>query len=172
MSRAQKITLVLAGYVVAFALASIAVAVRVSFTSGPDAQASSGMYAFGDLLLFMAVFGGVGLLPTGLGLVFLRSSRRFWRILSAIAVAIAATGVTAIVLFAIGRSATAPPALRAWDALAVLRILPAPLFAVAFLIAGVISPHRASRWALLAACGIEIAVCAYAGFVWFGPYRN
>ena len=49
--RFRKTIWVLAGYFVAFALASITVAVRIA-TSGPDAQASSGMYAFGDSLLF------------------------------------------------------------------------------------------------------------------------
>lgn len=116
--------MVLAGYLAAFALASIAVVVRVANTSGPDAQASSGMYAFGDVLLFAAVFGTAGLLPTGLGFVFLRPYRLFWLILSAVGVVIATTGVTALALFAIGRAATAPPSLGPWDALAVLRILP------------------------------------------------
>lgn len=161
--------MVLAGYLVAFVLASIAVAVHVAFTSGPVAQASSGMYAFGDVLLFVAVFGTVGLLPTGLGLVFLRPYRLFWLILTGVGVVIAATGVMALALFAIGRTAMPPSALGSWTALAVLRILPAPLFATAFLIAGVASPHRGSRWTLLAASVIEIVVCGYAGFVWLTP---
>jgi hypothetical protein len=41
-----KISMVLAGYLAAFALAFMAVALRVANTNGPDAQASSGMYAF------------------------------------------------------------------------------------------------------------------------------
>lgn len=164
-----KIGMVLAGYLVAFLLASIAVAVHVAFTSGPIAQASSGMYAFGDALLFVAVFGIVGLLPTGLGIVFLRPYRLFWLILAGAGVVIAATGVTALALFAIGRNATPPSSLSSWAAFAVLRILPAPLFATAFLIAGILSPHRGARWTLLAVSGIEIVVCTYAGFVWLTP---
>lgn len=124
------------------------VVIRVANTSGPDAQASSGIHAFGDVLVFAAVFDTVGLVPTGLGLVFLRPYRLFWLILSAVGVVIATTGVTALALFAIGRAATAPPSLGPWDALAVLRILPAPLFAAAFLIAGAVSPYRAPRWNL------------------------
>ena len=158
--------MVMAGYLAALALASLAVTLRVATTSGPDAQAASGMYAFGDALLFVAVFGTAGLLPTGLGLVFLRPYRPFWLILSTIGAVIATTAVMALVLFAIGRSATAPSSLSTWADLAVLRILPAPLFAAAFLVAAVVSPHRASRWTLLAASGIELIVSAYAWFVW------
>ncbi len=170
--RFRKIIMVLAGYLAALVVAFLAVAVRMATTSGPDAQASSGMYAFGDALLFVAVFGTVGLLPTGLGLVFLRPYRPFWLILSTIGAVIATTAVIALVLFAIGRSATAPSSLSTWADLAVLRILPAPLFAAAFLVAGVISPHRASRWTLLAASGIELIVSAYAWFVWLSSFLS
>jgi hypothetical protein len=164
-----KISMLLGGCVAAAALAFLAVAVRVATTRGADAQAASGMYAFGDSLLFVAVFGTVGLLPTGLGLIFLRPFRLFWLILSAGAVVIATTGVTALALFAVGRAATTSSSLSSWAALAVLRILPAPLFAVVFLIAGVISPQSATRRMLLAASGIELIVTGYAGFVWLYP---
>lgn len=166
----RKIIWVLAGYLAAFALASLAVAVRFVTTSGPDAQASSGMYAFGDALLFVAVFGIVGLLPTGLGLIFLRPYRPFWLILSTLGAVIAITAVIALVLFAIGRSATAPSSLSTWADLAVLRMLPAPLFAAVLLVAALVSQHRASRWTLLAASGIELIVSAYAWFVWLSSF--
>ncbi len=94
--RFRKISMVLAGYLAALVVAFLAVAVRMATTSGPDAQASSGMYAFGDALLFVAVFGIVGLLPTGLGLVFLRPYRLFWLILSTIGAVIATTAVIAL----------------------------------------------------------------------------
>ena len=38
-----KLGVVAVGYIAAFLIASAAVAIRVSTTSGPDAQASSGM---------------------------------------------------------------------------------------------------------------------------------
>jgi hypothetical protein len=41
------------------------------FTQGSIAQASSGMYAFGDLILFIGVFGVLALIPTGLAAYFL-----------------------------------------------------------------------------------------------------
>ena len=49
-----KIAVVAGGYLAAFLMASAVVAIHFATTSGPNAQASSGMYAFGDALLFVA----------------------------------------------------------------------------------------------------------------------
>ena len=71
MSGFAKIGLVLGGYVAACLLASGVVYVWELLTQGPIAQASSGMYAFGDLLLFIVTFGGLALIPTGLAVYFI-----------------------------------------------------------------------------------------------------
>ena len=92
-----KVALVAGGYVAAFLMASAVVAIRVANTSGPDAQAASGMYAFGDAFLFVAVFGVAALVPTGAALFFLRPYRRFWIVLSALGLAVAVTGIAAAV---------------------------------------------------------------------------
>jgi hypothetical protein len=160
--------LVAGGYIAAVLLASAAVAIRIAATSGPEAQASSGMHAFGDALLFTAVFGVCALVPTGALLVFLRPYRRFWTALAALVLTVAITGVTAVVLFAVGRH-SGPSPLATWVALSVLRILVAPLLALAFLVCAVLSPHRSPRLGLLAAAALETAVSAYGGFVWFAP---
>lgn len=99
-------------------MASAAVAIRVANTSDPDAQASSSMYAFGDALLFVAVLG----------------------------LAVAVTGVTAAILFAVGRHVTPSP-LATWAGLSVLRILVAPLLALTFLVCTILSPNRSPRFA-------------------------
>jgi hypothetical protein len=164
-----KVAVVAGGYIAAFLIASAAMAIRIASTSGPDAQASSGMYAAGDAFLFVAVFGVCALVPTGAALFFLRPYRRFWTVLSALGLAVAVTGVAAIVLFAVGRHATAPSPLVTWGGLSVLRILVAPLLALAFLAGTLLSPHRSPRFALLAATAMEAAVSAYGGLVWFVP---
>lgn len=163
-----KVSVVATGYIAAVLIASAAVAIRVEYTSGPDAQASSGMYAFGDALLFVAVFGVLALVPTGAALVFLRPYRRFWTLLSAVGLAVAVTGVIAAILFAVGRHAEASP-LATWAEVSVLRILVAPLLALAFLVCAVVAPRRSPRLALLSATALEAAVSAYGGFVWFVP---
>lgn len=71
MSRLTKLGLVLGGYVIACLVAAAVLYVYQLFTQDASAQASAGMYAFGDALLFMGVCGILALFPTGLGLYFL-----------------------------------------------------------------------------------------------------
>ena len=163
-----KVAVVAGGYIAAFLMAYAAVAIRLASTSGPDAQASSGMYAAGDALLFVAVFGVSALVPTGAALFLLRPYRLFWTVLSALGLAVAVTGITAAILFAVGKHAMRSP-LATWAGLSVLRILGAPLLALTFLVCTILSPHRSSRFAFLAATVMEAAVSAYGGFVWFVP---
>ena len=109
MKPSLKVAVVAGAYLAAFLLAFAAVAIRVASTRGPDAQASSGMYVFGDAGLFVSVFCVSALVPTGAALRFLRPCRHFWTVLSALSFAVAVTGVTAAVLFAVGRHSTASP---------------------------------------------------------------
>jgi hypothetical protein len=168
MKSSLKVTAVAGGYVAAFLVASAAVAIRMASTSGPDAQAASGMYAFGDSVVFVAVFGALALVPTGGALYLLRPYRRFWMVLSLLCLAVAVTGLTAAILYAVGRHA-APSPLSTWAGISVLRILVAPLLALTFLVCALLTPHRSPRFAFLAATAMEVVVTAYAGAVWFVP---
>jgi len=71
MSRLAKLGLVIGGYVAACLIASAVVYVWQLSTQNASAQASAGMYAGGDLLLFIGVFGVFALIPTGLAVYFL-----------------------------------------------------------------------------------------------------
>lgn len=164
----RRIAVVAAGYAGAFLIACAALAFRIATTSGPEAQASSGMYAFGDALLFVFVFALSSLAPTAMALYLLRPYRRVWAALSAAGLALAGTGLAAVVLFAVGRHATQSP-LSLWADVSVLRILIAPLLAAAFVVCALFAPRRGSRLGFLAAAGIEVIVSAYGGFVWFLP---
>lgn len=164
-----KVGIVAAGYIGAFLVASAVVAIRLASTRGPDAQAESGMYAFGDLMLFVAVFGVAALVPSGVALFFLRPYRRFWAIVSALGLGVAVTGLAAVVLFAMGRHVPPPSPLATWAGLSVLRILVAPLLALAALVCTLLAPYRVPRLAFLAAATMEVAVSAYGGLVWFVP---
>ena len=168
MKALYKFGLVAVGYVAAFLIASVAVAVRVANTNGPDAQAASGMYAFGDSLLFFAVFGVSALVPTGAALVFLPPCRQFWTVVAALGVLVAVTGVAAAMLFLVGRH-SAPSLLATLAGLSVLRILVAPVLALTFLVCAVLSPHRSARSAFVAAMVMEVATSACGGFAWFVP---
>jgi hypothetical protein len=158
-----------AGYAGAFLAATAVVAVRVANTSGPDAQAAGGMYAFGDSYLFIAVFGLLALAPTGAALYFLRPYRGVWTVLASLSLCVAVTGIAAAALFALGRDAVTPSALAAWANWSVLRILLAPVLAPTSLMVALLTPYRSPRRALLAATVIELAVLVFAGLTWFVP---
>jgi hypothetical protein len=164
-----KFGTVLVGYAAAVLAAIAAVAVRIANTSGPDAQASAGMYAFGDGLLFVAAFSAVALFPTGLALYFLRPCRWFWVALSITALTMAGTAIPAACVYAVAAGLTLPreSPLMIGAALSILRMLASPPLATAFVLCGFIAPIRASRWALLVAAGIEGTVAAYAALHWF-----
>jgi hypothetical protein len=158
-----KVALVGAGYVGAFALASAVVASYIVATSGPDRQTYGAMFDFGDSLLFLAVFGVAAVVPSGAALFFLRPYRPFWTVLSVAGLAVAATAVAAFLNFVSWRWADAQTVRSAWSALASLRILLAPWFALACLVCAVMAPGRPPRLALLAAALIESFV--FAGYL-------
>jgi len=71
MSTAKKLALIAAGYVLAVAFGIAAVALHELFLSSDVAQASGGMAAFGDMILFVLVAGFLSLAPTGFLLTLL-----------------------------------------------------------------------------------------------------
>lgn len=152
MKPASRVGLVLAGYLGAVLIAALVVAIHVAFTRDAQAQASSGMYAFGDSLLFVGVSGTLALVPTALALHWLKHQPRFWVGLATLALAVASTGLVAAVT---------------WGAFGVLRILLAPILAPVFLLCAFFTPSRPPRIALLAAAATEILVLAYALVMWF-----
>lgn len=166
LAPATKVAAVAGGYVVAFLIASFAVWIHVSLTSGPDQDASSGMYAFGDSLLFLAAFSIAAVAPTGGALYFLRPYRRFWIALAVAALVIAATAIAAILVYLGGRTAAPNSALHMWGAFAVLRLLVAPIFAGAFFGAGLLGPDGRWRPLLFIASAIEAAVFAGTVLAW------
>ena len=172
MRPSVKVGLVVAGYLGAFLVAFSVVAIYVVATSGPDRQAYGGMYSFGDALLFLAVFGVAAVPATAAALFFLRSYRPFWLVLSVVALCIAATSLAALIDYVAQRTADAGSILHTWSALAPLRILNAPLFALVFLLSGLFAPNRSSRIALLVATAIEVVAFASVAFIWFRPFRS
>lgn len=157
-----------AGYVAAFAIASAVVAIYVTAANGPDRQSSSGMYAFGDVLLFVAVFVVAAVPATCVALYFLRQYSFFWVLLSLVASGIALSGLAAVIVYLAARNTDADSVLHAWFGVAVLRIFAAPLFGLTFLLAGIFAPGRFARGTLLIGTGIEGAVICCTLFLWIG----
>lgn len=165
-----KVGLIVAGYIVAFLVAFAVVAIRVA-AGAAGGQASGGMAAFGDSLLFLAVFGVAAVPSTATALYFLRPVRTFWLVLCAAAIGLAATGVAALAAYVSTQNMDASAGLSTWSMLSPLRILVAPLFALAFLLGAVFAPQRAFRFALLAAMAIEAAAFAAGALVLFQAVR-
>src|SRR5688572_27349702 len=163
MRALAKVGLVGGGYIAAIALAVAVVAVYIAVMDSPERQASSGMTAFGDSLLFLAVFGVAAVVPTGAALFWLRPYRRFWTVLSVASLVIATTAIAAFVDYR--TTQTVHSAASVWSFLAVLRILIAPLLAIAWFVAVVMAPARGPRLALLVACAVETAV--FGSILWF-----
>jgi hypothetical protein len=165
----MKVGSVLAGYAVAFLAATVAVWFRVLLTQGnPDVQASSGMHAFADFLLFLGVFGVGALLPTGLGLYFLRPFPRLWTAVSITALATACTSPAAVAVLVL--TSPQPADHPAWvlaSFVALLRMAGGPLLAAAYMIAALFAPTRRSRWLLVGATGIESVIGLLAFVHWF-----
>jgi hypothetical protein len=159
-----KAGVVAAGYAAALLVAAVTVAGYVHTTNGPDRQSYGGMYAFGDSLLFLAVFAVAALPATGVALYFLRPQRWFWRTLSFAMIAVAVTGAAAALEYL--RAQGAGPSPDSWSALAVLRILVAPMLVPGVVLAAVLAPDRSPRIALLAAAIVEAAAFASVAVGW------
>jgi hypothetical protein len=159
LNKPVKIGIVIAGYIFAVAGASAATYIQELSTRGTDAQASQGMFAFGQTMLFLLVFGGLALIPTVLAFYFLRSSVKFWNGFAVLCLAFSILGL--IVVFAnammnanllhISESSAAVVSL-----FGVLRAFGAPLLIVGFLVLAMIAPSRRPRIFLLASAGLEI----------------
>jgi len=172
-ARLAKTGAVVGGYAVAFVVASAVVAARAARMKLPAAQASGGMQAFGDSLLFLAVFWIIAIVPTGMALFFLRPYRRFWSVLSAAALGLAGTGLAAstVYIIASGRAEPGPSSLAMCASVAVLRLLLAPLLTGTFVLSALVAPDRRSRWMLLTAAVIEGAGVLAAILRWLPPFR-
>jgi hypothetical protein len=171
MKSSSKVILVVAGYLVALVIASVVVSIYIVATNGPDRQAYSGMFAFGDSLLFLGVFALAAIPVTGTALFFLRPYPTFWRIASVGALAIATTGAAALAAYLVPPNAGMGAFLGAWSELSPLRILLAPLFAMAFFLFILFAPSRSSRIAFFCASVIESIVFIWVALIWFHPFQ-
>ncbi len=150
---AAKTGIVLGGLVATFAAAWVAVDVRQRFQNPADVQAASGMYAAGDAMWGVAVFGVLALLPLGLALFWLRPVPRFWKVLTTSAAAYAPTGPLALLV-----SGPLRALLGGWSFLGFLRIGTMPLSALALATCGLFAPAVRQRWLLLVAAFLDGAL--------------
>jgi hypothetical protein len=162
-----KTGLVAGGYVAALLLAIGVVSLYIDRTDGPDRDLYSGMYAFGDALLFLMVFGVASIVPTLLMIWFLAQSRKFWVGLSFLALGAAAATLAAVAVVVANPPNEALTGIYAFAILSVPLIFASPFLFVSFSVCAWFSPEGSIRSCLLGAAAIEFACSAY-GFVhWF-----
>lgn len=149
LAPSTRIGVVVVGYFLAAAVAFLAVLLRQHFMDPADALASSGMHAWGDVMMFVEVFCIVGLVPTTLALFWLRAVPRFWRGLAFVAVVVALTGPAWLALAAV----SAPQSL--WAIAAPLRVMAMPVGGGFWFVSGVFAPAKRERWLLWGAALIE-----------------
>src|SRR4030095_3573649 len=159
MNKSVKIGIVIAGYILSCVGAFVVTYIRELSTRGTYIQASQGMFAFGQTMLFLLVFGGLALIPTVLAFYFLRSSVKFWNGFAVLCLAFSITEIIVVIanammnanLLHISKSSAAVVSL-----FGVLGAFGAPLLIVGFLVLAVIAPSRRPRIFLLASAGLEI----------------
>ena len=157
-----KIALVIAGFILAFAGASLAAYLDDLATSRFDAQ-SGGMVAGGEMILFIGVFAFLSLFPIGLVLFFLRSSEKFWNLFSIFAIGLALTGPMAEGYMMAVRilSMSTHSSWVFFAFFGMLRVFGSVVFGFGFVLFAFISPLKEPRRRLLFAAAIEGVLFLY-----------
>jgi hypothetical protein len=168
MTSRVKILLIVLGYGLAFLLATAIVYVNQTYFQNPvDAQAASGMYAFGDMILFLGAFGSLALIPTVAGCLFFKSFKKFWTICSSLGLAFAIFGVVAEVAnIILSRTpvfnSSSPGAIV--SVLGILHMFCTPITFALFLIVGFIAPKGKARNYFYISASLEFFVGLYTVF--------
>jgi hypothetical protein len=123
------------------------------------------MFAFGDDLIFLAVFLVAGIAPTCGALYFLRPYRRLWIALADISLVIAGiTLIAFVVSFSWGHAQPTDPR-TGWAVVAWFWMLITPLFALALVVFTMMAPSRGVRLALAIAAAIEVSAVTYLALI-------
>ena len=162
-----KLSIVLAAYLVAFVVAAGVVHLRELRPQWQaTSQASPGMAAFADFILFVEVFGVAAAAPTALASYFLRPFRRVCTVFATGCLALAVTGLLAAVIVVWTRSLHAETGLsRALAPAGDIRTILSPILAPSFLVSVPLARTWRCRWILLAAAAME-GVAFASGHAW------
>lgn len=169
MSGWARAGVVCAGYLLAIMAAGVAGYLYDIRVSTLPYDTSGGMYAGGQLLTVLAAFLAVALVPTLVGLWFLRGNRKLWQAIALASLAFAATGALAVVLVLVSPDTPRHPALVLLSLFGLAQLLGVPLWTVGFVLFAALAPSRPTRRLLVAAVGIELVIGVCAAFHWFLP---
>lgn len=152
---------VILGFAASVAVATAAVWLRAFLFPLPTAEASGGMAAFGDFLLFVGVFSLSAIFPTALLLRRLQGSSAFWIVWSSVALVLTVTGLVA------GAAYFAPSLMRSRQhpmihMLAPLRVIGAVPLVIGFMLSALLAPQRGTKKIFLGCAGVEFVTFAMA----------
>lgn len=149
------------GFVLALGVAAAAVWLHTALSSLPPEEASGGMAAFGDLVLFVGVFCIFAVVPSFRLLKLLQGCRAFWWAWGSVAALISVTGVVAGLVY-LAPDFTHAQQFPLIASLAPLRILATLPLVVAFALSGLFAPQRWTRKLLVGCASAEAIVFAVA----------
>src|SRR5262245_8558381 len=167
-SRSAKVGVVIAGYVAAVVAGVAAGWLYDLRASSLPYDTSGGMYAFGQLLQSLAAFLVVALVPTLLGLWFLRRHTGFWNGAATASLAFAIAGLVAALTPLVARDPQ-NPALMIVGLLGLCQLIGAPLAVVALALFALIAPTGVARRRLMLAMVIEVVIGGFALVQWLVP---
>lgn len=169
MTRAAKAAIVCGGYLLAFVAAGMAGWLYNVETAKLPYDTSGGMYAGGELLTSLAAFLLVALVPTVMGLWFLRRHRGLWQAIAIGALGFAGAGLLAVLVPLLEPGAPSSPVMVLVGLIGLAQLLGVPLWTGAFALFAVIAPSGTARRLLLAAVGVELVIGVCALIHWFVP---
>ena len=168
MSRWAKIGIVSTGYLLAFIAGGVAAHLYNVEMSRMPFDTSGGMYAGGELLTSLGVFLVAALVPTLLGLWFLRGNKTLWQAIALASLLFAIVGLIAVLMPLVVRGEP-PGSMVLFGLVGIAQLLGVPIWTVAFVLFALLAPTRAARRMLVAAVGVELVVGVCAAIHWLMP---
>ncbi len=169
MNGRAKVGVVGAGYLAAVASGILAAWLYNLRMAAMPYDTSGGMYAAGESLAGLAAFLVVALIPTLLGLWYLRRNRIVWLTVSFGALAFATAGLVAVLITFATRGAGQTIGLLLVELLALSQLLGVPFWILGLALLVVLAPTPQPRRTLFVAIGVELVIAVLAGIHWFVP---
>ena len=169
MSRLKKVGLVIGGYVTAIVAGDEAGRLYDARMAALPYDTSGGMYAGGQMMYSLAAFLLVSLVPTLLGLWFLRRHERFWNAVAVTSLVFASAGLLAVLMPLVFHTSSRHITILLVGLLGLSQLLGVPLWFAAFTLFAFLAPTREARRNLIFAVGIEAVIGVCALVHWFAP---
>ncbi len=167
MNPRLKAGIVCLGYLLALGAGAAASHLYNARMAAMPYDTSGGMYAAGDFMTALGTFLVVALVPTLLGLWFLRVNTRLWQAIAIASLAFASAGLLAVLMPLVTHDPPKHLVSVAFSLLGLAQLLGMPFWTAAFVLFAFLAPDRSARRLLKAAIGLELVIGVCAAFHWF-----